>query len=65
MAEALDSTLSQEAERQGIALVGENYDQKFCELFEELAATKGKTIMLTDEYDQKSTTKYSGVSHTV
>jgi len=49
---ALNSALSKEAGRHGIALTETGYDQRFMELLEKLAGLKGKVVLLIDEYDK-------------
>ena len=49
---ALNSPLSKEAERYGIALTETGYDQRFMELLQKIADLKAKVAVLIDEYDK-------------
>jgi hypothetical protein len=49
---ALNDALNKEAERHGIELSENGYDQRFMELLQKLAAAKDKVVLLIDEYDK-------------
>jgi len=49
---SLHKSLSENAERLGVALSASSYDQQFKELIEKTARTYGKVVILIDEYDK-------------
>jgi len=49
---ALHQMLEQIADQHGVVLPDDSYDQKFRVLIRELAALKGKVVILIDEYDK-------------
>ncbi len=49
---ALHNELGRIATHYDIALTAESYDQKFRELLEKLAGSRGKVVVLIDEYDK-------------
>jgi len=49
---ALNNELGRIATHYNIALTAESYDQKFRELLEKLAGSRGKVVVLIDEYDK-------------
>ncbi len=50
--DAIDKRLDEIAEEYNLSLVAPSIDQKFKELIQKLSATRGKVVVLIDEYDK-------------